>query len=293
MKRQLLAGVMLGAIVCAGVVIAQDTKPQTAADAKAKADAAAAKAAEAEAAAKEAAEAAEAAKAAALAEANAKLPAWLKSNKQKVSYFFGTRLAQQLMQNGVAEVDTNAFAKGVSDALGGAEPQVSIEQVQAAFVAYQKEMEDKRKAQAELNRKAGAAFLAKNGKAEGVVTTKSGLQYKELKNGDGKKPTTKDTVKVHYHGTLADGTVFDSSVKRGEPIEFPVTGVIKGWTEALLLMQVGDKWKLWIPADLAYGDNPRPGGAIKPGHMLIFEVELLDTKPTPQRPQFPGGLPPR
>src|SRR5712671_3477227 len=120
----------------------------------------------------------------------------------------------------------------------------------------------------------GAAFLAENAKKEGVKTTATGLQYKIIKSGTGESPKPADTVKVHYHGTLIDGTVFDSSVQRGEPISFPVTGVIPGWVEALQLMKVGDKWKLFIPAGLAYGANS-PSPQIPPNSVLIFEVELL------------------
>ena len=120
----------------------------------------------------------------------------------------------------------------------------------------------------------GEAFLAQNAKKEGVITTASGLQYKVLKSGTGESPKRTDTVKVHNHGTLIDGTVFDSSVQRGQPISFPVNGVIPGWVEALQLMKVGDKWQLFIPARLAYGDQS-PGAGIPPNSVLIFEVELL------------------
>jgi FKBP-type peptidyl-prolyl cis-trans isomerase FklB len=124
------------------------------------------------------------------------------------------------------------------------------------------------------NIKAGEAFLAENAKKDGVKTTASGLQYKVVKSGSGKTPGLNDTVKVHYHGTLIDGTVFDSSVDRGEPVTFPVNGVIPGWTEALQLMKVGDKWQLVIPAKLAYGENGA-GGKIGPNSVLQFDVELL------------------
>ena len=139
-------------------------------------------------------------------------------------------------------------------------------------------MEASRKANAgiiETNHKAGEAFLAENKTKPGVVTTASGLQYMVIKEGTGPKPQPSDKVKCHYHGTLIDGTVFDSSIDRGEPIEFPVTGVIQGWVEALQLMPVGSKWKLFIPPSLAYGDNAA-GPKITPGSTLIFDVELLD-----------------
>ncbi|MDB4121425.1 FKBP-type peptidyl-prolyl cis-trans isomerase, partial [bacterium] len=126
------------------------------------------------------------------------------------------------------------------------------------------------------NKEAGEKFLAENKTKEGVQTTASGLQYSVLKEGTGEKPTTASKVKVHYHGTLIDGTVFDSSVDKGEPAEFGVTQVIKGWTEGLQLMNVGAKYKFFVPSSLAYGANPRPGGVIKPNATLIFDVELLE-----------------
>ena len=135
--------------------------------------------------------------------------------------------------------------------------------------------EAKSKAEGEKNLKEGKAFLAANAKKDGVKTTATGLQYKVLKSGTGASPQKTDTVKVHYHGTLIDGTVFDSSVQRGEPITFPVSGVIPGWTEALQLMKVGDKWQLFIPSSLAYGELSPPGSKIGPNSTLLFEVELL------------------
>jgi FKBP-type peptidyl-prolyl cis-trans isomerase len=148
------------------------------------------------------------------------------------------------------------------------------------MAAFQEEMRAKKAADAKAavgnNKKEAVAFLAKNAKAKGVVTTKSGLQYLVLKAGKGKSPKKTDTVKTHYRGTLLNGKEFDSSYKRNEPATFPVSGVIKGWTEALQLMKVGAKYKLFVPAELAYGDNPRAGGLITPGAMLVFEVELLE-----------------
>ncbi|MDP6722423.1 MAG: FKBP-type peptidyl-prolyl cis-trans isomerase, partial [Pirellulaceae bacterium] len=132
----------------------------------------------------------------------------------------------------------------------------------------------RKKVQGEKNKADGKAFLAKNGKKDGVITLASGLQYQVLKKGNGKRPTKADRVKTHYHGTLLDGTVFDSSVERKEPISFGVTGVIAGWTEALQLMQVGDKWRLFVPSDLAYAERGA-GADIGPHATLIFEVELL------------------
>ena len=150
-----------------------------------------------------------------------------------------------------------------------------------AFTAYQKELETqyeaKAKAEGEKNLKAGEAFLAENGKKEGVVTLPSGLQYKVIAAGAGKKPTAKDTVSVHYRGTLIDGKEFDSSIGRGEPATFPVSGVIPGWTEALQLMQEGAKWQVFVPAKLAYGERGA-GPMIGPNSTLIFDVELIKIK---------------
>ena len=142
------------------------------------------------------------------------------------------------------------------------------------FMALQTKQQDAEKKKYEGNIEKGAAFLAENGKREGVITTASGLQYEILKKGNGPKPTLESTVETHYHGTFLDGTIFDSSVERGEPVKFPVTRVIPGWTEALLLMPVGSKWKVWVPYNLAYGDAGSPP-KVPPYSMLTFEVELL------------------
>jgi len=147
--------------------------------------------------------------------------------------------------------------------------------VRAYFQKKQKEEMDKRQEEALKNKEDGEKFLAENKTKDGVVTTDSGLQYIVLKEGSGVKPTSESRVKVHYHGTLIDGTVFDSSVDRGNPTEFGVTQVIKGWTDGLQIMAVGSKYIFFIPSDLAYGANPRPGGVIKPNATLIFDVELL------------------
>ncbi|MBC7855181.1 MAG: FKBP-type peptidyl-prolyl cis-trans isomerase [Pirellulaceae bacterium] len=190
---------------------------------------------------------------------------------------FGKNLAQGIKQDG-ADVDLDLLLKGIKDALTKAKPSYSEPELTAAIEAFGKALEAKAasvgKAAADKNKKEGEAFLAKNKKEKGVQTTATGLQYKVVKAGDGKAPQKTDTVRVHYHGTLPDGTVFDSSKDRGEPIEFSVTGVIKGWTEALLKMKVGDKWMLYIPSDLAYGPQQR-SEAIGPNQVLVFEVELL------------------
>ena len=200
----------------------------------------------------------------------------LETTDQKVSYFVGLQMGGQLAQDPSLNVDMDALAAGISDALAGKDPRVSQAELMTALQAKRAEAQVASQAKAQANLDAGEAFLAQNGQRPEVTTTASGLQYEVLTAGTGPKPTSSQTVKVHYHGTLLDGTVFDSSVKRGEPIEFPVTGVIKGWIEGLQLMPVGSKWKLYIPADLAYGNTDR--GTIPPGSTLIFEVELLEVK---------------
>lgn len=196
---------------------------------------------------------------------------------ENVSYAIGTMIAGNLKQQGV-KVDVAELTKGITDILDGKKARLDQAQCQQVMMAFQqtqmKAQEAKASASSGKNKEEGAAFLAKNGKREGVVTTKSGLQYEVLKKGDGAKPTATDKVKVHYHGTLIDGKVFDSSVDRGEPISFPLNGVIKGWTEGVQLMPVGSKFKFFIPSDLAYGDRGA-GEDIGPGSTLVFEVELL------------------
>jgi FKBP-type peptidyl-prolyl cis-trans isomerase FklB len=178
------------------------------------------------------------------------------------------------------QLNLNWLVKGVQDGMNkAAKPLLTDEEYRATMTAFQKQLQDKQLADAaasgEKNKADGAAFLAANAKKEGVVTTKSGLQYQVLKRGTGPSPKATDTVKVHYHGTLLDGTVFDSSVQRDEPAEFPVNRVIPGWTEALQLMKVGDKFRLFIPANLAYGERGA-GGDIGPNATLVFDVELLE-----------------
>lgn len=203
-------------------------------------------------------------------------PSAFTSLEQKVSYGIGRNMGSQLANDPALKTDQAALIAGIQDALNGAESQISEADLRAAFQAFQEQAQTAAQAKAEAARAGGAAFLATNGQRAGVTTTASGLQYEVLTPGTGAKPTRDQTVQVHYHGTLVDGTVFDSSVQRGEPIEFPVTGVIPGWIEALQLMNVGAKWKLFIPANLAYGD--RAAGKIPPGSVLIFEVELLGVK---------------
>jgi FKBP-type peptidyl-prolyl cis-trans isomerase len=201
----------------------------------------------------------------------------LKEPKQKLSYAIGTEIGANLKKQGV-DVDPKAFAAGLADALAGklqmtdAEIKEAMNSARTQLIAKQ---QAKAQADAAVNGKAGEAFLAANAKKEGVKTTASGLEYKVLKTGTGKTPGPKDTVKVHYQGTLPDGTVFDSSIARGEPVTFQVDGVIPGWTEALQLMKVGDKYQLVIPPKLAYG-AAGAGDKIGPNQVLIFEVELID-----------------
>lgn len=195
--------------------------------------------------------------------------------EQRVSYGVARNMGAQLARQGL-EIDLSAFVIGLQDGLGNLPPRVSEEALRAAFETAQERMEAVAAEQASKQAGAGKAFLMKNKERDGVVTTKSGLQYEVLTAGSGAKPNRDQTVEVHYHGTLIDGTVFDSSVQRGETVSFPVTGVIAGWVEALQLMQVGAKWRLFIPANLAYGD--RGQGPIPPGSVLVFDVELVSIR---------------
>ena len=201
----------------------------------------------------------------------------LKDPKQKLSYAIGTEIGANLKKQGV-DIDPKAFSAGLADALAGklqmtdAEIKEAMNSARTQLIAKQ---QAKQQADATVNAKAGETFLAANAKKEGVKTTASGLQYTVLKTGAGKTPGPKDTVKVHYQGTLPDGSVFDSSIARGEPVTFQVDGVIPGWTEALQLMKEGDKWQLVIPPKLAYG-AAGAGDKIGPNQVLIFEVELID-----------------
>ena len=210
----------------------------------------------------------------------------LKTQKEKVSYALGANLGMNLHKQSV-EVDTTIVLRGLKDALAGGKLLLTDDEAKAALTQLQTDLRNKQmekmKEAMDLNKKAGTEFLEANKAKEGVVTLPSGLQYKILTEGTGPKPTAADTVSCNYRGTLLDGTEFDSSYKRGQPASFPVTGVIKGWTEALQLMPVGSKWQLFVPSDLAYGDrgaDPRSG--IGPGATLIFEVELLSIQEKPK-----------
>ncbi len=212
----------------------------------------------------------------------------LKTVKQKVSYGFGLNIGRNMTRQKL-DIDVELLAQGIRDALSKKQPLLNEEELEAAMVQFQKDLRQKQaeeriagdaklKAEADKNKKDGDAYLAVNKKKKGVTTLKSGLQYTVLKSGNGKSPKLTDEVTTHYHGMLIDGKVFDSSVDRGTPASFPVNGVIKGWTEALQLMKVGDKWRLVVPSELAYGVSPRPGGPIGPNAVLVFEVELLAIK---------------
>lgn len=201
-----------------------------------------------------------------------------KSQLDSVAYGIGMNIGQNLKQQDLSALDLNILMQGMSDVIKG---KTQFDDNQANMILgnyFAKQQASKQAEEAkkyESNKLAGQKFLEENKKKTGVVTLPSGLQYEVIKMGEGAKPTINDKVKTHYHGTLIDGTIFDSSVQRGEPIEFPVGGVIKGWTEALQLMPVGSKWKLYIPYDLAYGERSA-GSTIKPYSTLVFEVELLD-----------------
>ncbi|MEZ4938310.1 MAG: FKBP-type peptidyl-prolyl cis-trans isomerase [Crocinitomicaceae bacterium] len=190
----------------------------------------------------------------------------------EVSYAIGTSIAGSLINQNLDDINIDDFVLGIKDALSGQPLKVSP---QKANELIQDHLDEKNKQMFEKNKTEGQAFLAENGKREGVVTLDSGLQYEIIEEGTGAKPGAESQVTVHYTGTLIDGTVFDSSVQRGQPASFGVNQVIKGWTEALQLMPEGSKWKLAIPEELAYCGNPHPGGPIKPFMALLFEVELI------------------
>lgn len=204
----------------------------------------------------------------------------LKTSKEKISYAIGAQIGADMKRQAV-DIDPDTLAKGVRDGFRGSKMLLTDQEMREAIGGLQQKMAAK---QAEKirelgakNKQAGSAFLAENKKKEGVKVLPSGLQYKVIKEGTGKTPKADDTVTVNYRGTLVDGTEFDSSYKRGEPASFPVKGVIKGWTEALQLMKVGSKWQLFIPPELAYGEQGA-GRVIGPNSTLIFEVELLSIK---------------
>jgi len=202
----------------------------------------------------------------------------LKDQNAKAGYCIGVNIGRSIKNQGL-DMDAEALLMGLKDALAGGKLLLTEKQMTEVMTAFQKQMATKRtergQGMTDKNKKEGEAFLAANGKKEGVKTLPSGLQYKVIKAGDGPSPKETDKVVVHYTGTLIDGSKFDSSIDRGQPATFGVTDVIKGWTEALQLMKVGDKWQVFIPGNLAYGERHGPGG---PFATLIFEMELLGIK---------------
>lgn len=205
----------------------------------------------------------------------------LTTEQQKLSYSLGLIVGGQLKQD-VQDVDLEAFQQGVQTIYKDGEPLLTPEQVNQVMQAFQqRKMEEQRQAVAKLaqeNLEKGQAYMAENGKKDGVTTTESGLQYEQLQAGNGKKPAATDNVEVHYRGTLVDGSEFDSSYARGEPVTFPLNGVIPGWTEGVQLMDEGSKARLVIPSELAYGPGGM-GNAIGPNETLVFEIELLKIMP--------------
>jgi FKBP-type peptidyl-prolyl cis-trans isomerase FklB len=195
----------------------------------------------------------------------------LKTEMEKVSYSLGVSVAKSVKAQGLEEINAEAVAQAFSDVFEGKDLAITEEEAGQILQDYFTKLAGKAQ---EANVSAGTDFLAENGKRDGVITTASGLQYEVLTAGEGDSPKETDQVSVHYHGTLIDGSVFDSSVERGQPATFPVNGVIAGWVEALQLMNTGAKFKLFIPSDLAYGERGA-GQMIGPNSTLIFEVELL------------------
>lgn len=204
----------------------------------------------------------------------------LKSDDAKVSYSIGLKYGENFARD-YKELDLKAFSQGMQDGFKGSKPAIEEKDMMAVMQAFQTRKMEEMRGQAEKaaqeNQTKGAKFLAENGKRKGVTTLPDGLQYEVLASGKGATPDENDKVKVHYHGTLVDGTVFDSSVQRGEPATFPVNGVIKGWTNILQKMKAGDKWKVAIPSTLAYGERA-VGNTIGPNETLVFEIELLEVE---------------
>ncbi|HSH47349.1 MAG TPA: FKBP-type peptidyl-prolyl cis-trans isomerase [Halomonas sp.] len=201
----------------------------------------------------------------------------LETDEQKLGYSLGATLGQSIQQD-VEDLDIDSFTQAIRDVFAGEELALSDEEMARTLSEFQQESMRNRAAEAEAQAEANAAeseaYLAENADKDGVTVTESGLQYRELESGDGANPEASDSVKVHYEGALIDGTVFDSSFDRGEPVTFKVGQVIEGWQEALQLMRVGDTWEIVIPSDLAYGDYGQ--GPIGPNQALVFKVELLD-----------------
>jgi FKBP-type peptidyl-prolyl cis-trans isomerase FklB len=218
-----------------------------------------------------------------------------KSDKERVSYSIGMRIASGMKAQEV-DLDVDVIAKAMKDVMAGNKTLLTEQEAQQVLMSWQQRMQEqfqkKQIALAEKNQAEGAKFLEENKQKEGVKTTPSGLQYKVITSGNGLSPKADDTVTVHYKGTLIDGKQFDSSLDRGEPATFTVNRVIKGWTEALQLMKIGDKWQIYIPSELAYG--PRGNGPnIPPNSVLVFDVELLGIQPPATQPAASATPPPR
>ena len=194
---------------------------------------------------------------------------------QKVSYGLGRQMAEQVLKNPFDGIDSDGIIAGVTDVLNNVESQIPQQELVEAFQIVGQELEKKRRAEMDKVIQVGEKYLEENKARDGVITLESGLQYEVLNEGSGDKPSASSTVRTHYHGTLTTGEVFDSSYERGQPAEFPVNGVIPGWTEALQLMSVGSKWRLHLPHDLAYGERGA-GAKIPPFSVLVFDVELLE-----------------
>ena len=201
----------------------------------------------------------------------------LETPAQKASYGIGLNMGKSLAQEGMDDLDSDAVAQGIEDAIGKKEQRLKDEELIEAFAFLQKRAEERMVALNEESAKAGKKFLEDNAKREGVTTTASGLQYEVVKQADGAQPKATDVVTVHYEGKLTDGSVFDSSIERGSPIDLPVGGVIPGWVEGLQLMHVGEKYKLYIPSELAYGEQS-PTPAIPANSVLVFDLELIAIK---------------
>ena len=195
--------------------------------------------------------------------------------EDKVSYGIGRQMGKQLAGNPLDRVDIDAVAAGLRSAFNDEESEIPAEELKAAFEEMNELLQQRQAEEAKAFTAEGEKFLAENAARDEVTVTESGLQFEVLAEGDGDKPLAASTVRTHYHGTLIDGSVFDSSYERGEPAEFPVNGVIAGWTEALQMMPVGSKWRLYVPHDLAYGEHGA-GDRIAPYSTLVFDVELLD-----------------
>ena len=195
------------------------------------------------------------------------------TDAEKASYGIGLQMGEQLKSNPFEGLNLNSVFEGMKDAYAGSAFQVEIPEIQAAFEKINEEIQARREEESKVLSAEGIAFLEENAKRPEITVTESGLQYEVLATGEGEKPTAESTVRVDYHGTLINGTVFDSSYERGQPAEFPVGGVIKGWTEALQMMPAGTKWRLYVPHDLAYGERGA-GAAIAPFSTLVFDVEL-------------------